>query len=73
MDCEIQSIQDKSLLLTRKKVNDPIPPAMVDGYMVEDVTSHKHLGVTLSKDLNWREHIETMATSASKCPDVLTG
>ena len=42
----------KSVLLTKKKVNDPIPLVMVDWSVVEDATSHKHLGVTLSKDQN---------------------
>ena len=67
----------KLLLLAKKKVNDPIPPVVMDGSVLKDVTSHTHththLGITLSKDLNWREHIETIATSASKCLDALNG
>ena len=43
-----------SLLLAEKKVNAPIPPVMMDGSVFEDVTSHKHLGITLSKVLNWK-------------------
>ena len=65
------SLPKTKSLLTKKKVNDLIPHVMMDGTVVEDITSHIHFWVTPSKDLNWREHIETMATSASKCLDVL--
>ena len=44
---------------------------MMAGSVVEDVSTHKYLGVTLTKDFNWREHIESMTSSASKCLDVL--
>ena len=63
----------KSLLLTRKKGNDPVPPVMMDGSVLEDVTSYKHIGITLSNDVNWGEHIEPMTTSSSKFLDVLNG
>ena len=43
----------------------------MEGSVIEDVTSHKHLGLTLSRDLSWREHIENLATSAGKSLDVL--
>ena len=38
---------------------------------IKEVTLHKHLGVTISKDVSWREHIENMKTSEAKCLDVL--
>ena len=61
----------KSLLITKKRCNDPVPPLLLDGLAFEEVQSHKHLGVTISKDLNWREHIENVAINAGKCLDVL--
>ena len=40
-------------------------------FLVEEVVPRKHLAVAISKDLNWKEHIENVATSASRCLDVL--
>ena len=49
----------------------PSPSLSFCGNQIEEVQSHKHLGVTLSHDLSWKEHIESMITSAGKCLDVL--
>ena len=34
---------------------------MMNGTAVEEVTSLKHLGITISKDLNWKEHVENIS------------
>ena len=52
----------KSLLTIKQKSSDPV---MMNGNIVEEVALHKHLGVTISRDLNWREHIENVSTSAA--------
>ncbi len=43
----------------------------MDNTTLKNVKSHKHLGLILTEDLSWKEHIETIATSAGQCLDVL--
>ena len=43
----------------------------MDGSVIEVVHFHKHLGVTISNDVNWRKHIKKVATNVGKCLDVL--
>ena len=42
------------------------PSLYFDNNLLEFVDSHKHLGVTLSSDLKWHEHINNIINSASK-------
>ena len=53
----------------RKKLHKP--PLIMDNTVIKEVKSHKHLGVTLSHDLGWKEHIESICISANQCLDVL--
>ena len=43
----------------------------MDGTILHEVKSHKHLGVTISDKLAWNAHIEGIIINASKCLDVL--
>jgi hypothetical protein len=43
----------------------------MDGTPIKEVTSHKHLGVTISDDLSWNEHVTNIAISANRVLDVL--
>ena len=60
----------KTMLVSNKHPDD-LPPVSMDGVNLDEVQSHKHLGVVLSKDLSWKNHIEDMVSRASKCLDVL--
>ena len=60
------------IMLTAKKTNnDSILSVMMDGNIVEELISHNYLGVTIANDVNWRRHIENVATSIAKCLHVL--
>jgi len=43
----------------------------MNGKNMKEVQSFKHLGVTITKDLNWDEHIENLTVKANQCLDVL--
>ena len=43
----------------------------MNGVILEEVQSYKHLGDKISNNLSWNEHIEDMVTNAGKCIDVL--
>ena len=61
----------KSMYISKKKQQAIKPPLTMSGTVLEEVTSYKHLGVTISKDLSWHQHIENLATTAGKCLDIL--
>ena len=45
------------MFIIKKKKKEVYPPLIMNGRPLEEVTSHKHLGITLSKSLIWDEHI----------------
>lgn len=48
----------ESLLISRK-INKPVhPPLLMEGQQVSQVASHKHLGIFLSTDCTWNDHIQ---------------
>ena len=61
----------ESLTISRKKNKQPSPPLYFGGTPIREVSSHKHLGITFTNDLNWNKHLTQIANSAGKCVDVL--
>ena len=49
------------------------PDLFYDGKKIHEVSHHTHLGVTLSSNLSWREHILNIYEKASKRLNVLKG
>ena len=60
----------KSLTLSRERL-PKAPPLIFDDTDIEEVTAHKHLGLTISHDLSWGAHIDKIVSNAGKCVDVL--
>ena len=56
----------ESMLVSNKKERDSIPEIVFQGEVIENVSSHKHLGVFISSDLKWNNHIKHLCESASK-------
>ena len=59
----------KAMTVSFKK--RPSPPLRFQDTDLADVDSHKHLGLTLSKNLSWSVHISNIIKSASPMADVL--
>ena len=55
----------EAILFTLKK-NVPFPSLYFNDTYVNFVDHHKHLGLTLSSDCKWHEHIQNILRSASK-------
>ena len=54
----------ESLLISRK-INQPVhPPLFMDNQIIEEVSSHKHLGIFLSNDCSWHKHIDYVKEKA---------
>ena len=55
----------KAMVITRKK-NRPAPNISLQGHCIEQVSSFKLLGVTVSDDLSWRDHILSVCARSKK-------
>ncbi len=61
----------KTMIISRKRKLGNFPPLTMNGKNLEEVQSFKHLGVTITNNLNWDEHIENLTVKANQCLDVL--
>ena len=59
----------KSMIISNK--SRPHPPIHFNGSQIESVTNHKHLGLTLSNNLSWTEHINSLLNNSSKMLEVI--
>ena len=57
--------QLKEMILGRRCKQD-MSPVMISGQVVEQVTSFKLLGVTVTDSLRWNDHIDAITAKASK-------
>ena len=61
----------KSLIISNKADRDENPPVEMNGTVLDDVHSHKHLGVILNQTLTWTSHIDEICVKAMKRLDVI--
>ena len=45
------------------------PPVHFQDRMIDDIEQHKHLGLTISTKLNWKNHISNIISSISEILD----
>jgi hypothetical protein len=56
----------ESLRINNKMTNEKIEPLFLNGHPIKEVYKHKHLGITISYNLKWDEHINDVVNSCSK-------
>ena len=56
--------KSESLLVSRKNNRNMHPPLMMNAVTINEVQHHKHLGVILSNDGTWHEHINLITSKA---------
>ena len=49
-----------------KRVKPHHPPVSLGGSPIPEADSHTHLGITLSRNLSWRDHITRITNKASQ-------
>ena len=55
-----------AMLFSRKTNPTQIPPLILNGTILEFVDKHKHLGIMLSTNLTWTDHIDTLINKCNK-------
>ena len=59
-------------MLISRKINQPVhPPLVFQGHTLQDVASHKHLGITFRSDLRWSTHIDDITSKADKLLNIM--
>ena len=53
-------------ILHKRNPTTPISPLLLNGLQLETVPSFKYLGVLISSDLSWSQHIESVCSKARK-------
>ena len=61
----------KTKLLTCSFKKKPSHPIYFNDVQLQNVASHKHLGITFSSNLSWNVHIDALLKSVSPMSDVL--
>jgi hypothetical protein len=56
--------KSESLIISNKTRIEEHPPIYMDGRVLTEVTHHKHVGVTISRDLSWNKHISSIENRA---------
>ena len=53
------------MIVSNKKVPTVYPHLYLNGHVLTKVGSHKHLGMTLTKDMSWNLHIDVIIKKAA--------
>ena len=69
----INPTKTECMTFSAKRTKQQHPDLFYDGKKIHEVSHHTHLGVTLSINLSWREHISNIYEKASKRLNVLKG
>ena len=69
----INAGKTKSTIFSTKRNKPQHQPLFHDNAPIDDVYSHKHLGVTLTSNLSWKPHILNIYEKASKRLNFLKG
>jgi hypothetical protein len=59
------------LQVSRKLNPAPKPILKMNGTQIKEVTSHKHLGLTINQTLTWSDHTSQVVSKAAKCIGLL--
>lgn len=56
----------ESLLVSKKSTKSVLPRLSMNNTTIQQVTTHKHLGVYINSELSWTTHVESVITQASR-------
>lgn len=56
--------KSESIIFSRKRHKPYHPPVLMDNIQINEVSSHKHLGLVFSNDCSWHNHLELIKSKA---------
>ena len=59
------------LQISRKTLPSPKPILRLNGQIIKEVNTHKHLGLTFNTSLTWSDHIGNLVAKSSMCIGLL--
>ena len=59
------------LQISRKTFPSPKPILRLNGQIIKEVNTHKHLGLTFNTSLTWSDHISNLVAKSSMCIGLL--
>ena len=65
------ALKTNSMTVSRKAHQLPHPPLFFQNHQLEDVSYHRHLGITLRSNLTWSQHINQIVQKANKLINIL--
>ena len=68
---EFNPSKSVSFLLSRKNSANIYPPLVMNNEYIKEVTHHKHLGLFLSNDGTWHEHIDYITSKAWQSVNIM--
>ncbi len=68
---KINANKTEGLLISRKGTSYVTPPVMLDGCHINFISSHKHVGIWLNTKLDWKTHVDNLASKANKRMGIL--
>ena len=60
------ALKAESFIVSKKRAKPYHPPLFMDNIAVKEVTTHKHLGLTLSNDLTWTSRIKAIVEKVTR-------
>ena len=63
---QINNTKTKEILIDFTKKKRDLPPLSINNTQIERVSSQKLLGIQISHDLSWKEHVNQIVCKASK-------
>ena len=63
--------KSESLLVSSRNGRVQPTPVYFGGSPIQEVDSHQHLGITLTKNLAWNIHVENIVNKAGKIVDIM--
>ena len=65
------ALKTHTMTVSRKVPPISHPPLIFQNHQLEDVSYHRHLGITLKSDLTWSHHINLIAQKANRLINIL--
>ena len=68
---DFNAIKTETMVASRKRHKPHHPDLIMDNVILQEIIRHRHLGITVSSDLTWHNHIIEITTKGWQCFNIL--